>query len=76
MLGGEHASHLCHQPTCVNHEHLVVESKGANEERKACKGKVVVTTTINGRSFRLPPAPCPHRPPCLFAEEAREAVAE
>ena len=44
LFGGEHASHLCHHTNCVNHEHLVVEGKGANEARKACNGKVCVTT--------------------------------
>lgn len=40
MFAGEHASHLCHLPTCVNPDHLVVEAKGENEARKSCKGKV------------------------------------
>ena len=48
MLQGGHASHLCHNPTCINHQHLVVESKAQNEERKACKGKVVMIGKVNG----------------------------
>ncbi|KAF7535444.1 hypothetical protein G7054_g5378 [Neopestalotiopsis clavispora] len=37
LLGGDNASHLCHQPTCINPDHLVVETKEAKEARKACK---------------------------------------
>lgn len=37
---GHHASHLCHQPTCINPDHIVVEDKADNEARKVCKGKV------------------------------------
>ena len=40
LFGGEHASHRCHQPTCINHEHIIVEGKPENEARKSCKGKV------------------------------------
>ena len=29
-------SHLCHQTLCVKHDHLVLESKALNNERKHC----------------------------------------
>lgn len=69
-----HASHLCHDPVCINPEHLVVEDKPHNEMRKICKGHVVVETTFNGVLLRMPPArPCTHQPLCLFPVERRVA---
>lgn len=76
LFGGEQASHLCHETTCVNPDHIVVEPKAENEARKSCKGLVVVRTTILGRVFWLRPRPCLHQPPCLFPVEERLAEEE
>lgn len=75
MIGGDHASHLCHNPTCINPDHIVVEKKELNEGRKSCKGRVVVLTTIGGKQFRLPPlkqCECPGAK-CIPMIEVREA---
>ena len=70
---GQHASHLCHHPTCVNHEHIVVESKEDNEARKSCRGKVIVKFVLWGKTFfARPSTPCPHNPPCILPVEERE----
>lgn len=59
---------------CINGDHLVVEPKGQNEERKACGHKVAVKTRLeDGTVLSLPPAPCPHLPPCVFPVEWRVA---
>lgn len=34
---GYHASHRCHNPTCINPDHIVVETKANNEGRKRCR---------------------------------------
>jgi hypothetical protein len=43
----EHASHLCHNPACINVKHLVWESPGHNMRRMRCKlaGKCVCKLT-------------------------------
>lgn len=33
---GEDASHLCGNPLCIAKEHLIIESKAANQRRKNC----------------------------------------
>ena len=40
IFDDEHASHRCHNPTCVNPDHICVETKAKNEERKGCRHKV------------------------------------
>lgn len=76
MLAGEQASHLCHHPTCINPEHVVVEPKEANEGRKTCKRVgLVVETVIDGKVYRLEPehqCTCPGVK-CIFMLERREA---
>lgn len=46
MLAGEHASHLCHQATCVNPAHVVVEHKEKNEAHKGCKARGPIIRTV------------------------------
>lgn len=46
---GLDVSHLCHNPLCVNPEHLVRESKEANQRRKGCPGTIRC------------PCPCGHK---------------
>lgn len=66
MLHGQHASHLCHNPACFAAGHIVVEPKEANEDRKNCKARVVVTFVLQGVRYELPPsAACTHTPPCI-----------
>lgn len=73
---GWHASHLCHNPTCANPDHIVVEAKARNEGRKRCKALgPVVLVTIEGREYRLPPngtCECPGEK-CIFMVERRTA---
>jgi hypothetical protein len=42
---GYHASHRCNLPTCIAPDHIVVESKEANEQRKLC-AKAVRTVRV------------------------------
>jgi len=56
LLAGQHASHLCHQPTCINRAHIVVEPKERNEARKACRALgPIIKTMVDGREVVLPP---------------------
>jgi hypothetical protein len=34
---GDHASHLCHNPKCLNPEHLIWEPRHKNEKRNRCQ---------------------------------------
>ena len=74
MLGGQHASHLCHQPTCINHEHIHVEDKEDNEKRKDCAGRIMIRTWIGGVQYVFIPKECSCSPPCITMIEDREAV--
>lgn len=53
LFAGEQASHLCHQPTCINRQHIVVEPKAANEARKGCPLGPTIITQYNGVTLRL-----------------------
>lgn len=55
---GWDASHLCHQPTCFNPDHIVVEPKWLNELRKKCAGYGGVITLVNilGQAYKILPA--------------------
>ncbi|KAJ5096469.1 hypothetical protein NUU61_005825 [Penicillium alfredii] len=79
LLAGEQASHLCHQPTCVNPDHIVVEPKMANEARKGCRSLgPTIKTVWNGKVLSLPPRGVCNRPGqrCVFMIEWRHAVAD
>jgi len=54
---GEEASHLCHEPTCVNPKHLCLEDGETNKSRGSCK--------LYGKreGYR-----CPHTPVCFGAK--------
>lgn len=45
-------SHLCHKRTCVNPDHLVLETHGTNAERRHCNAQGLCTAG--------------HEPHCLF----------
>lgn len=74
LLAGAQASHICHQPTCINPLHIVVEPKEQNEARKACKALgPIIKTTVEGREMVLPPngsCGCKGRK-CIFMIERR-----
>lgn len=70
-----HASHLCHEPTCIEPAHICVEPKDKNEDRKDCKNRLDIVTWIMGVKYVLKAKACPHSPPCIAAVEEREAVA-
>jgi hypothetical protein len=77
LIAGEHASHLCHQPTCINGDHLVVEPKSANEGRKECRALgPIIKVTIGGVEYTLPPngaCGCEGKK-CIFMIERRSAL--
>ena len=68
LFNGQHASHLCNNPTCINHEHIVVEPKCNNEARKqSAKLGPIIHTKINGQLYTLPPlSKCTCQPSCIF----------
>jgi len=55
---GQVVSHRCHRKTCVNPDHLIIESIAANNARKGCLCSFVDAT---GRVWNL----CWHTPRCL-----------
>lgn len=62
------ASHLCHQPTCIESTHIVVEPKKANEARKACAHNLIRLYIIVPEGIQVVAESewsCPHSPPCL-----------
>lgn len=65
---GFHASHLCHEPTCIKPEHIVVESRKDNESRKACKLSYLSGFQSEGgvsRECWRSSHECPHEPMCI-----------
>jgi len=72
---GYQASHICGIANCIKPEHIVVETKGANEARKDCHQHVVVRTNIDATTYILAPNhTCPHLPQCFWQIEDREAM--
>ncbi|KAJ8100660.1 hypothetical protein POJ06DRAFT_253352, partial [Lipomyces tetrasporus] len=74
LCRGYEASHLCHQPACINPDHLAVETMAANKSRKICSGKVNVKMSVNGRDYLLKTEEYPHSPPCVIRLESRAAI--
>jgi len=54
---GEEVSHLCHNRTCFNMDHLAIESGLVNKSRLCCE----LFKTKEGYK-------CPHEPTCFGAE--------
>lgn len=54
--GTYHVSHLCHNTSCFNPEHVWVETAAQNQARKSCVGQFIMTDNL-GNVFH----PCPHR---------------
>jgi homing endonuclease-like protein len=51
LLAGEQASHLCHQPTCIDPDRVIIKPK-ENEMRKGCRAQEpIILTEINGREY-------------------------
>jgi len=73
---GYHASHLCHEPRCFRADHIIVETKADNEDRKQCKGRLVMKARVDGVLYTFPPKPCPHQPECLAHREQHVRVPE
>ena len=60
--GKHEVSHLCHQSTCINHDHIVVETKQQHKQRQACHGSTWVSCPCCEHSF----SPCKHDPQCIL----------
>lgn len=56
IQAGYEVSHLCHNPRCVNNNHLVYELKGDNRDRNSCNKYAM----------------CPHQPTCLARIQTSE----
>lgn len=61
----DEASHLCHNPACVNPDHLVFESGEVNKTRGCCK-----------MFGQLPGYRCPHIPVCFGCTSLMHANVE
>ena len=76
LLQGEQASHLCHKTTCINPDHIVVETKARNEQRKGCRamGPTIITTFEGRELVLLPNGQCKcDGGKCIFMIERRVA---
>lgn len=77
LLAGQHASHLCHNTTCIAEGHIVVEPKEWNEGRKCCPGAQPTYVAVwRGEEIMLPPegkCVCPGEK-CISMIIRREAV--
>lgn len=64
---GYHASHRCHEPTCIRKEHIVVESKTANEDRKDCAKELWLMEITVGGNVQVVRSKyvCRHSPGCI-----------
>lgn len=77
LFRGYQCSHRCHNSRCFNSDHITVEPKKDNEERKECADAIEVHTTIAGVTYTLPDPrpPCTHSPSCIRRVEEIERVA-
>lgn len=57
----EVVSHLCHRKSCINPDHLVIETIAANNSRKGCLRAHI---TKDGATYNL----CWHKTQCLRAD--------
>ena len=64
---GEQASHLCHQRTCINPQHIVLEGVKYNNSRKGCLGPSVAFECCKC-SERHVLNLCKHTPPCIMSQ--------
>jgi len=55
---GMHISHLCHERSCFNPEHLVAEHLDVNNDRRYC-------ANLSFRPFGSAVYPCTHQPKCI-----------
>lgn len=70
------ASHLCGEPNCFNPDHLVVESRMVNEDRKSCQRNSFVSELVleSGDILEIGTvgSSCPHAPQCIPKFRAME----
>lgn len=59
---GEQISHLCHNKTCFNPDHLVRESAAQNRSRNDCRSFKKVKCPNCAHEW----CPCPHEIPCIL----------
>lgn len=62
MIDGNQVSHLCHQSTCFESSHLIVETKNENLDRNKCHG----WQWIKCPCCKLYLNPCQHTPRCIL----------
>ncbi|KAL7010295.1 hypothetical protein EMMF5_000316 [Cystobasidiomycetes sp. EMM_F5] len=70
------ASHLCHQPTCLNPQHIIAESHEDNLSRRECAGKTVYVGESRGQVWEIQPEACKHTPACIYKVQAVNGVRE
>jgi len=58
-------SHLCHNRTCFNAAHLLVESALDNRNRNKCIGWTWIKCPHGGEQFN----PCQHEPQCILPKQ-------
>ncbi|KAK9384654.1 zinc-binding loop region of homing endonuclease-domain-containing protein [Lipomyces mesembrius] len=74
LYRGYEVSHLCHQPRCINADHLVVETHKDNDSRRICAVKVDIKILVDGRDYILDAEECPHSPRCIIRLDSRAAI--
>lgn len=62
---GKQVSHLCHNRTCFQPDHLVVEDAKVNRERNKCQGWTWITCPC-GCNYKF--NPCTHSPQCILPQ--------
>jgi len=63
---GQQVSHLCHERTCFNPDHLTVEDAVKNRARNKCISWTWITCPCGcGHEFN----PCPHSPSCILPRQ-------
>lgn len=59
---GMEVSHLCHNRTCFNAEHLLLETAVDNRSRNKCIGWTWINSPCGCEKFN----PCQHNPQCIL----------
>ena len=64
LLKKKQVSHLCHQRTCFNASHLIVEDRKTNQDRTKCRGWTWIKAPKGKHKFN----PCQHHPQCILPQ--------